>query len=100
MPCQSCGKVHTTYEPCDFRGDIWSYVMGNENVPGGTAAHKPPDDSGNRFVGNMTMRDFFAGMVLMGRCQHYQHPSERDEGAFEAYAWADAMLRARERKQP
>lgn len=49
-------------------------------------------------VPGMSLRDYFAGQTMMGMLASGKVYTERyvNESSIEAYAWADAMLRARE----
>lgn len=47
----------------------------------------------------LSMRDWFAGQALAGLCAFYVNgnPDTRERAASAAYAYADAMLKVRER---
>ena len=66
---------------------------------GGPAFPRPAGHSGtpgrqNNEQDGMTLRDWFAGMVLQGLCAHQTFPLA--EVSTDAYEIADAMLVARE----
>ena len=66
---------------------------GGPAFPTGTGGNTP-------YSNGMTLRDYFAAKAMQGMLAYaYFHPLAMEDGcARDAYAMADAMLKARERK--
>ena len=72
--------------------------MSKENN-GGPAFPNVPDGAGDRWADwdmGMTLRDYFAAKFMQGVCANPDKLYDDEPLAKEAYAMADAMLRARE----
>lgn len=72
--------------------------MSKENN-GGPAFPNIPDGAGDRWADwdmGMTLRDYFAAKFMQGVCANPDKLYDDEPLAKEAYAMADAMLRARE----
>ncbi len=58
-----------------------------------------PHDGQQNYTGGATLRDYFAAQAMQGdvsRVGHYQRGEPMERAARNAYAMADAMLKARE----
>lgn len=68
--------------------------------PGMTATESDSDDPGNRLaIAEVTLRDYFAGQVMVGITQALAQgvrPHDVPKMAADAYFLADAMLKARQ----
>lgn len=72
--------------------------MSKENN-GGPAFPNVPDGAGDKWADwdmGMTLRDYFAAKFMQGVCANPDKLYDDEPLAKEAYAMADAMLRARE----
>lgn len=54
------------------------------------------NQDGAPYQTGMTLRDYFAGQALISLAKYAENHEWREESARQAYAWADAMIKAME----
>jgi hypothetical protein len=68
----------------------------NDGGPAFPMGYHPEGNNADHF--GMTLRDYFAAAALQGCLANLESTKTRDAVASNAYAYADAMLKARESK--